>query len=78
MMWDELSLLPPLVRNILDFPGQFSPKADIVALDRNDRSTQPIRSAAKRRFRSRQGTFHQEPLDGAHFVGKASPGRRAG
>jgi DNA helicase-2/ATP-dependent DNA helicase PcrA len=30
------------VRNILDFPEQFSPKAEIVTLDRNYRSTQPI------------------------------------
>jgi DNA helicase II / ATP-dependent DNA helicase PcrA len=34
------------VRNILDFPGQFSPPAEIVTLDRNYRSTQPILSAA--------------------------------
>jgi DNA helicase-2/ATP-dependent DNA helicase PcrA len=34
------------VRNILDFPNQFSPKAEIVTLDRNYRSTQPILSAA--------------------------------
>jgi DNA helicase-2/ATP-dependent DNA helicase PcrA len=34
------------VRNILDFPEQFSPKAEIVTLDRNYRSTQPILSAA--------------------------------
>src|SRR5579863_9906495 len=34
------------VRNILDFPEQFSPKAVIVTLDRNYRSTQPILSAA--------------------------------
>jgi DNA helicase-2/ATP-dependent DNA helicase PcrA len=34
------------VRNILDFPGQFSPKAEIVTLDRNYRSTQPVLSAA--------------------------------
>jgi DNA helicase II / ATP-dependent DNA helicase PcrA len=34
------------VRNILDFPGQFSPKAEIITLDRNYRSTQPILSAA--------------------------------
>jgi DNA helicase II / ATP-dependent DNA helicase PcrA len=33
-------------RNILDFPEQFSPKAEIVTLDRNYRSTQPILSAA--------------------------------
>ncbi len=34
------------VRNILDFPKQFSPPAEIVTLDRNYRSTQPILAAA--------------------------------
>src|SRR5215471_1828627 len=34
------------VRNILDFRGQFSPRAEIVTLDRNYRSTQPILAAA--------------------------------
>ncbi|QCI67771.1 ATP-dependent helicase [Phreatobacter stygius] len=34
------------VRNILDFPGQFDPPAEIVTLDRNYRSTQPILAAA--------------------------------
>jgi DNA helicase II / ATP-dependent DNA helicase PcrA len=34
------------VRNILDFPKQFNPKAAVVTLDRNYRSTQPILSAA--------------------------------
>ena len=34
------------VRNILDFPGQFSPPADLITLDRNYRSTQAILSAA--------------------------------
>jgi DNA helicase-2/ATP-dependent DNA helicase PcrA len=34
------------VRNILDFPDQFSPKAELVTLDRNYRSTQPVLSAA--------------------------------
>ena len=34
------------VRNILDFPAQFTPAAEIVTLDRNYRSTQPILSAA--------------------------------
>jgi DNA helicase II / ATP-dependent DNA helicase PcrA len=34
------------VRNILDFPDQFSPSAAIVTLDRNYRSTEPILSAA--------------------------------
>jgi DNA helicase-2/ATP-dependent DNA helicase PcrA len=34
------------VRNILDFPDQFNPKAEVVTLDRNYRSTQPVLSAA--------------------------------
>src|SRR6266404_2093740 len=34
------------VRNILDFPNAFIPAADIITLDRNYRSTQPILAAA--------------------------------
>src|SRR3984885_8755603 len=34
------------IRNILDFPSQFSPMAEIITLDRNYRSTQPILAAA--------------------------------
>ncbi|CAN7569373.1 ATP-dependent helicase [Rhizobium sp. LjRoot254] len=34
------------VRNILDFPDAFSPRANIVTLDRNYRSTQPVLAAA--------------------------------
>ena len=34
------------VRNILDFPNQFSPPASIITLDRNYRSTQAILAAA--------------------------------
>jgi DNA helicase-2/ATP-dependent DNA helicase PcrA len=34
------------VRNILDFPDQFSPRAEIVTLDRNYRSTEPVLAAA--------------------------------
>src|SRR5438477_10610679 len=34
------------VRNILEFPSQFRPPAEIVTLDRNYRSTQPILAAA--------------------------------
>jgi DNA helicase-2/ATP-dependent DNA helicase PcrA len=34
------------VRNILDFPDHFSPRAEIITLDRNYRSTQPILAAA--------------------------------
>jgi DNA helicase-2/ATP-dependent DNA helicase PcrA len=34
------------VRNILEFPGQFSPPASVITLDRNYRSTQAILAAA--------------------------------
>ena len=34
------------VRNILDFPGQFSQPAQVITLDRNYRSTQPILDAS--------------------------------
>jgi DNA helicase-2/ATP-dependent DNA helicase PcrA len=34
------------VRNILEFPGQFAPGAEIITLDRNYRSTEPILAAA--------------------------------
>ncbi len=34
------------VRNILDFPHQFAPRAEIITLDRNYRSTQPVLAAA--------------------------------
>jgi len=34
------------VRNILDFPAHFSPRADVVTLEQNYRSTQPILAAA--------------------------------
>src|SRR6188472_407371 len=34
------------VRNILDFPGHFTPRAEVVTLERNYRSTQPILAAA--------------------------------
>jgi DNA helicase-2/ATP-dependent DNA helicase PcrA len=54
------------VRNILDFPASFAPPADIVTLERNYRSTQPILEAAnavialaKERFSK---TLHSERL----------------
>ena len=34
------------VRNILDFPGHFTPQARVVTLERNYRSTQPILAAS--------------------------------
>ena len=34
------------VRNILDFPGHFTPRAELITLEQNYRSTQPILAAA--------------------------------
>jgi DNA helicase-2/ATP-dependent DNA helicase PcrA len=58
------------VRNILDFPDQFSPPASIITLDRNYRSTQTILAAAngvidlaKERFTKNLWT---ERASGAH------------
>ena len=34
------------VRNILDFPGQYAPRAEVITLERNYRSTQPILAAS--------------------------------
>jgi DNA helicase II / ATP-dependent DNA helicase PcrA len=56
------------VRNILDFPSSFSPAADIITLDRNYRSTQPILAAAngvidlaRERFTKNLWTDRQSP-----------------
>jgi DNA helicase II / ATP-dependent DNA helicase PcrA len=40
------------VRNILDFPKQFRPAADIITLEQNYRSTQPILDACNKVIRS--------------------------
>src|SRR6185503_19120731 len=45
------------VRNILDFPGHFTPRAAVVTLDRNYRSTQPILAAANAVIEQAQERF---------------------
>ena len=62
------------VRNILDFPSAFSPAADIITLDRNYRSTQPILAAANGVIDLAERAVHQEPLDRAR-LGRAPAAR---
>ena len=42
----DLSFRAATVRDILDFPGQFSPRAEVITLEHNYRSTQRILAAA--------------------------------
>ena len=51
------------VRNILDFPAQFTPPARIVTLERNYRSTQADPRRRQRGDRARPRALHQEPVD---------------
>ena len=56
------------VRNILDFPGQFTRTATIVTLDRNYRSTADHSRRRQWRHRTRQRTLYQEPVDRADLL----------
>ena len=56
------------VRNILDFPGLFSPPAEIVTLEQNYRSTQPILAASnavieQARERFTKNLFSERPSE---------------
>ncbi len=62
------------VRNILDFPHQFAPPAEIVTLEHNYRSTQPILDAANAVIELAPRALHQEPVVRAR-LGRA-PGAR--
>jgi len=66
------------VRNILDFPGQFSPPANIITLDRNYRSTQSILAAANGVIDLARERFHQEPVDRPNVGREAAAGHGAG
>jgi DNA helicase-2/ATP-dependent DNA helicase PcrA len=61
------------VRNILDFPDQFAPRAEIVTLDRNYRSTRPILAAANGVIGLAKERF-TKPLDRAIVLAKAATG----
>ena len=64
------------VRNILDFPEHFTPRAHVITLDRNYRSTQPIPRRRQCGDRSRDRAVQKEPALGAH-LGRA-PATRLG
>ena len=65
------------VRNILDFPGHFRPRAEIVTLEQNYRSTQPILDGGQRGDRTGRGALHQEFVVGAQVRRAAAAGQRA-
>ena len=64
------------VRNILDFPRQFTPPAEVVTLEHNYRSTQPILDASNAVIGLASGALHQEPLVRADVGGEAATGDR--
>ena len=61
------------VRNILDFPGGFSPAAAVVTLARNYRSTVADPRRLERGHRARGRALHQGPLVGARRRRAAAP-----
>ena len=66
------------VRNILEFPAAVqSAGAEIITLDRNYRSTQPILSAANGVIDLASGAIHQEPVDRTAIGRAAAIGERA-
>jgi DNA helicase II / ATP-dependent DNA helicase PcrA len=54
------------VRNILDFPKQFTPLAAVVTLDRNYRSTVPILNAANAVIALAKERFTKDLWSGRH------------
>jgi DNA helicase II / ATP-dependent DNA helicase PcrA len=52
------------VENILRFPGLFSPPAEIVTLEENYRSVQPVLDAANALMRGAERQFQKTPALG--------------
>ncbi len=65
------------VRNILDFPGQFSPQASLITLDRNYRSTQAILAAANGVIELARERFTKNLWTDRAAGAKAATGHRA-
>ena len=62
------------VRNILDFPAHFSPRAEVVTLEQNYRSHAADPRRRQRRHRAGAGEVHQELVVGTKIGGEALPG----
>ena len=65
------------VRNILDFPGQFTPPARVVTLERNYRSTQPILDASNAVIGLARERFTKNLWTDRAFIRHAAARRRA-
>ena len=69
------------VRNMLDFPGQFTPPARVLTLERNYRSTQPLLAASQRRHRAGARALREDAVERPRLLGPAAAGdggRRSG
>lgn len=74
------------VRNILDYPGHFDPPAQVIALERNYRSTRPILAAANAVIAEDPGRFTQDlwseraaaQAGADHRARRGGPGRLRG
>ena len=65
------------VRNILDFPGHFTPQARIVTLEQNYRSTQPILAASNAVIALAAERFTKNLWSRARGLGAPAAGRGA-
>lgn len=54
------------VENILGFPDQYAPRADVITLEQNYRSSQPVLNAANALMRASQRTYQKELKSSRH------------